>query len=175
MSAKVGDYVLALVAQSNKNLPRQTRRENKHFLVAYLFKVTEVVPMERYEAWCKVHSPEKICTEDFFEGDCQYGENLAWRPGPHGPEHKNRNTGGRNSIISTEYAAWKSKHPHVLTDEEIAGLGLTREIIRKIGIGQKYIDFPHTDVADTLINSWKEEQRGGKRNKSSTRKKNRKN
>lgn len=170
--ADVGDYVLALVAQSNPNIPK--KHPQAHFLAAYLFKVTEKVRMEKYEEWCKEHAKGKICTEDFWDGDCQYGPNLSWRPGPHMSSSKNiqnklikTNLSGVSSLISNEYAAWKSATPHVLTDEEIEGLGLTRETIVKLGIGQKYIDLPDTTVADKLINEWKTQhkQGGGTRKK----------
>jgi hypothetical protein len=165
--AEVGDYVLSLVAQSNPNIPK--KHPQKHFLAAYLFKVTEKVHMKEYEGWCKEHAPGKICTEDFWEGDCQYGPNLAWRPGPHMSANKevqnkliSTNLSGVSSLISNEFAAWKSSTPHVLTDEEIEGLGLTREEITKLGIGQKFIDLPDTTAADKLIADWKKQQ-GGRR------------
>lgn len=161
-SAEVGDYVLSLVAQSNPNIPK--RHPQRHFLAAYLFKVTEKVAMKDYEGWCKEHAPGKICTEDFWDGDCQYGSNLAWRPGPHMSSNKEiqnklikTNLSGVSSLISRNYAAWKSSTPHVLTDNEIEGLGLTHEEITKLGIGQKFIDLPDTTVADKLISDWKKE------------------
>jgi len=154
--AAVGDYVMALVAQSNPNIPKAG--EDRHFLIAYLFKITEVVRMEEYEEWCKKHSPDKICTAEMLEGDCQYGPNLTWRPGPHysnDPAKRNElirvNLSGVNSIVSNFYAAWKSKDPHVLTDEEIAGLGLTREQIKRVARGQTYFDLPDTTMIDSMI------------------------
>jgi Nucleotide modification associated domain 2 len=178
VNAKVGEYILALVAQGNEDFPRNIAPENKHFLAAYLFKVTEVVRMEEYEAWCKEHSGKKICTEDYFEGNCQYGPNRSWRLGPHGPEHAERNLGGKNSIISNYYAAWKSKTPHILTDSDIEGLGVTRDMLRKLAQGHRNVELPDTATVDRLIDEWRIEHpeniRGGYKRRT-TRKKSRKN
>lgn len=159
-SAKDGDYVLALVAQSNnamKTLKKSKAVSNndKHFLAAYLFRVGEVVPLERYDEWCAAHAPSKLCTDEHFEGNAQYNKNLKWRPGPHGPDLRNRNLSGCNSITSTHFAAWKSSNPHRLTAEELAGLGLTEEEVSKIGIGHKIVNMPNTAMADQLIASKK--------------------
>jgi hypothetical protein len=159
-SAKDGDYVLALVAQSNnamKTLKKSKAVSNndKHFLAAYLFRVGEVVPLERYDEWCAAHAPSKLCTAEHFEGNAQYNKTLKWRPGPHGPDQRNRNLSGCNSITSTHFAAWKSTAPHRLTAEELAGLGLTEEEVSKIGIGHKIVDMPNTEMADHLIASKK--------------------
>jgi hypothetical protein len=172
--AKIGDYVLALVAQSNPNIPKV---EDKYFLVAYLFKITDIVRMEDYEEWCKTHSPGKICTDEMLEGDCQYGPNLKWRPGPHystDPAERDElirvNLSGVNSIISNYYAAWQSREPHVLTDEEIAGLGLTREELKGVKRGHRCFDLPDTTMADKLIDGWvRKESRGNGKSKRACR------
>jgi len=166
-SAKDGDYVLALVAQSNnamKTLKKSKAVSNndKHFLAAYLFRVGEVVPLERYDEWCAAHAPSKLCTAEHFEGNAQYNKTLKWRPGPHGPGERNRNLSGCNSITSTHFAAWKSTAPHRLTEEELAGLGLTEEEVSKIGIGHKIVDMPNTEMADHLIASKKSPPRNNK-------------
>ena len=159
-AAKNGDYVLSLVAQSNnamKTLKKSkgVTNEDKHFLAAYLFRVGDVVPMEKYDEWCGAHAPHKLCTAEHFEGNAQYNKNLKWRPGPHGPGERNRNLSGCNSITSTHFAAWKSSAPHRLTAEELAGLGLTEEEVAKIGIGHKIVDLPDTEMVEKLIASKK--------------------
>lgn len=152
--------MLALVAQSNnamKTLKKSKAVSNndKHFLAAYLFRVGEVVPLERYDEWCAAHAPSKLCTAEHFEGNAQYNKTLKWRPGPHGPGERNRNLSGCNSITSTHFAAWKSTAPHRLTAEELAGLGLTEEEVSKIGRGHKIVVMPNTTMADQLIASKK--------------------
>jgi hypothetical protein len=135
---------------------------DKHFQAAYLFRVGDVVPLERYDEWCAEHAPSKLCTAEHFEGNAQYNKNLKWRPGPHGPNQRNRNLSGCNSITSTHFAAWKSSTPHRLTTEELAGLGLTEEEVSKIGIGHKIVDMPNTEMADHLISSKKTSSRNNK-------------
>jgi len=155
------------MAQSNnamKTLKKSKAVSNndKHFQAAYLFRVGEVVPLERYDEWCATHAPSKLCTAEHFEGNAQYNKNLKWRPGPHGPNQRNRNLSGCNSITSTHFAAWKSSNPHRLTEEELAGLGLTEEEVSKIGIGHKIVDMPSTEMADHLIASKKTPSRNNK-------------
>jgi len=159
-AARDGDYVLALVAQSNnamKTLKKSKAISNndKHFLAAYLFRVGGVVPMERYDEWCSEHAPGKLCTNDYFEGNAQYNKTLKWRPGPHGPSERNRNLSGCNSIVSKHFAAWTSSSPHRLTSEELSGLGLTEDDVAKIGIGHKIVHMPNEDMAEKLIASKK--------------------
>lgn len=159
-SAKNGDYVLSLVAQSNnamKTLKKSKTISNsdKHFLAAYLFRVGDVIPMNKYDDWCEKHAPQKLCTEDYFDGNAQYNKTLKWRPGPHGPNQRNRNLSGCNSITSKHFAAWTSSSPHRLTSEELAGLGLTEEEVSKIGIGHKIVHMPNEEMAEKLIASKK--------------------
>jgi hypothetical protein len=166
-SAKNGDYVLALMAQSNnamKTLKKSkvVSNNDKHFQAAYLFRVGDVVPLERYDEWCATHAPSKLCTAEHFDGNAQYNKTLKWRPGPHGPGERNRNLSGCNSITSTHFAAWTSTAPHRLTEEELAGLGLTEEEVSKIGIGHKIVDMPNTEMADHLIASKKSPPRNNK-------------
>jgi ribA/ribD-fused uncharacterized protein len=123
-------------------------------------------------------SPAANIKEDYFEGNCQYGPNRSWRLGPHGPEHAERNLGGKNSIISNYYAAWKSKTPHILTDSDIEGLGVTRDMLRKLAQGHRNVELPDTATVDRLIDEWRIEHpeniRGGYKRRT-TRKKSRKN
>ena len=176
-AAKNGDYVLSLVAQSNnamKTLKKSkgVTNEDKHFLAAYLFRVGDVVPMEKYDEWCGAHAPHKLCTAEHFEGNAQYNKNLKWRPGPHGPGERNRNLSGCNSITSTHFAAWKSSAPHRLTAEELAGLGLTEEEVAKIGIGHKIVHMASTEMAEHLINPKNGPPNNKKSSKNKTLKKN---
>jgi len=121
-SAVPGDYVLALVALQHTRITGTG--EDRFYKAAYLFKVTEVVPMESYETWCEAHARNKICTPDFFEGDCQYNTSLTQRPGPHGPTERNRNISGRHSLISNHFAAWTSATPRTLQPTELNQIGL---------------------------------------------------
>ena len=155
-SARDGDYVLALVAQSSNSMKtlkkeKAVSNNDKHFLAAYLFRVGEVVPLKNYDEWCAAHAPGKLCTADKINGNAQYNKNLAWRPGPHGISQQERNLSGCNSITSNHFAAWKSSAPHRLTVEELAGLGLTEEEVAKIGIGHKIVEMPDTKMAEHLI------------------------
>lgn len=155
-SARRGDYVLALVAQSSNSMKTLKKSEtfsnaDKHFLAAYLFRVGDVVPMQNYDEWCVEHAPQKLCTGEHFEGNAQYNKTLKWRPGPHGADQRNRNISGCNSITSSHFAAWTSRLPHRLTAEELAGLGLTEEQVSKIGIGHKVVEMADMNMAEHLI------------------------
>lgn len=121
-SAKVGDYVLALVALQHEKITG--KGEDRYYKAAYLFQISEVVPMSEYEGWCKVHASSKICTNSHFEGDCQYNAAGTWRPGPHNSTHRERNLGGKFSLVSRKFAAWTSAAPRTLTETEMAAIGL---------------------------------------------------
>lgn len=182
--ANVGDYVLALVANSNPAKKWKTvYGENKYFLAAYLFRVDEIVPMEKYEDWCKTHSPSKICNAESTSGDCQYGPNLAWRPGPHNAKNKvvlnkliKTNLSGKNSIISRHYAAWTSNNPHVLDPLERAALDLNDDAVKRIGVGQTFHEFSTDEArltaiakANELITEWKHKNNAAKKGGRKTR------
>ena len=166
IGANVGDYVLALVADTNeemKALKKIYKADTKYFLAAYLFRVDDIVTMQGYESWCHTHNESRICTNDSFFGDCQYfGPELEWKKGPHPPSERNRNISGRNALISRHYAAWTSSSPHLLTPEERAELQMDDEQVKKIGVGQTYLRFEDVasmarslTMADSLINSTK--------------------
>jgi hypothetical protein len=127
-SAKVGDYVLALVALQHTKLTG--KGEDRFYKAAYLFKITETVGMLDYEEWCAVKAPGKICTTEFFEGNCQYDKTGAQRPGPHGPDYKETDLGGKFSLISNHFAAWTSKAARTLTHDEMAQIGLDEEQVQ---------------------------------------------
>ena len=165
--AKDGDYVLALVARTSnamKTLKKTLPKKDIPFLAAYLFRVGDVVPMEKYDKWCTEHAPHKLCTDDYFEGDAQYNKDLKWRPGPHPPGERTRNIGGCNSLISTHFAAWTSTSPHRLTKEEITGLGLMEEDVAKLGRPTKIVELPNNEVVERLITSKKYSPNNKKRN-----------
>jgi len=147
-SAVPGDYVLALVALQHKNIVGTG--EDRYFKAAYLFKVTEVVPMESYESWCEIHAPNKICTSDFFEGDCQYNASLTQRPGPHLPNQRNRNIGGRHSIISNHFAAWTSATPRTLQSSEMKQIGDIEERVKKLTQGHFIVPLTDPSQIDAL-------------------------
>lgn len=127
-SAKAGDYVLALVALQHGKIVG--KGEDRYYKAAYLFQVSEVVPMKTYEGWCREHAPNKITDNRHFEGNCQYDAELAWRPGPHGPHERNRNIKGCNSLVSKNYAAWTSARPYTIQPEEATAIGLDPEQVR---------------------------------------------
>jgi len=167
-SAKNGDYILALVAktsESMKTLKKTVADKDRSFLAAYLFRVGDVVPLERYDEWCNEHAPHKLCTDEYFEGNAQYDKDLKWRPGPHGPEQRNRNLSGCNSLTSNHFVAWTSRSPHRLTVEELAGLGLTEDEVAKIGIGHKIVKLPDTDMVEMLINGSNNSRKNKTKNK----------
>lgn len=123
--AKAGDYVLALVALQHTKLVG--KGDDRYYKAAYLFKVDETVSMEGYEAWCKSHGANtKMCSNSHFEGDCQYNAAGTWRPGPHDPSHRERDLGGKFSLISRKFAAWTSAAPRTLTDSEMEEIGLDK-------------------------------------------------
>jgi len=155
-SAKVGDYVLALVAQSNEAMKLlKPSVEDAKFLAAYLFRVDETVDMKRYDAWCSSHAPHKLCTADFFEGNAQYNKNGVQRLGPHKKEYIQKNLSGCNSLVSTHFAAWTSRSPARLTKEEFAAMEITEEKINGLAQGYRKIPLPNTSMADFLINKWR--------------------
>jgi len=83
-----------------------------------------------YEEWCAVKAPGKICTTEFFEGNCQYDKKGVQRPGPHGPDYKETDLGGKFSLISNHFAAWTSKAARTLTHDEMAQIGLDEEQVQ---------------------------------------------
>jgi len=156
--AKDGDYVLALVARTSnamKTLKKTLPKKDIPFLAAYLFRVGDVVPMDKYDEWCTKYAPKKLCTNDYFEGNAQYNKNLKWRPGPHSKLFRDNNISGCNSLVSTHFAAWTSTSPHRLTEEEIIGLGMIEDDIVKRGIGHKIVHLANTDMVEKLIASKK--------------------
>ena len=147
-TAVPGDYVLALVAVQHKHIVGTG--DDKYYKAAYLFKVTEVVPMESYERWCQDHAPNKICTPDFFEGDCQYNALGTYRPGPHTINHRNRNLGGRHSLISNRFAAWTSATPRTLQVSEMQQMGDIQERIKKLTQGHFVVPLTNPSQIEAL-------------------------
>lgn len=153
--AKVGDYILAMKAKTL--IPDKAYR--RPFQAAYLFRVDEVVSMQAYEEWCKIHNESRICTEDNFSGDCQYfGDELEYKPGPHGPGERSRNISGKMALISYKphYAAWKSKNPKILTTEELKSLGFEGDEHADIGRGGDSLFMTPDNIAaaDRFISEW---------------------
>lgn len=144
-SAKVGDYVLALVALQHTKLTG--KGEDRYFKAAYLFKITETVGMLDYEEWCSLTAPGKICTTEFFEGNCQYDKTGAQRPGPHGPNYKETDLGGKFSLISNHFAAWTSSAARTLTHDEMAQIGLDEEQVKTAT--RNYFKVPLTNPTQT--------------------------
>jgi len=129
-SAQVGDYVLALVALQHAQLTG--KGPDRYYKAAYLFTIRDKVGILDYKAWCNVHAPSKICVPNSAAwGNCQYESTGAQREGgPHGEFNKNRDLGGRFSLISDHYAAWTSTAPHTLSDSELDNIGLDRSQIQ---------------------------------------------
>jgi hypothetical protein len=127
-SAKVGDYVLALVALQHSKLTGTG--PDRFFKAAYLFKITETTDILEYEEWCKIHAPDKICTENTFDGNCQYDKEGKWRYGPHNETHKDRNLGGKFALISKHYVAWTSNNPFTLPSSTMEQIGLDEKQVK---------------------------------------------
>ena len=171
-AALPGDYVLAFITL--QKLPMTNTLRNQR--VAYLFKVTDRVPMLQYEEWCKKHACRKVCTENSMIGDCQYDSKGVWRPGPHSINHTDRNVNkGVNALISTYYAAWKTPElegtrklltpgqllqTKYLTVDQLTAIGLTLDDLKTLGIGHKHTDLtPENIVAlNALIDEWRKSQ-----------------
>jgi len=186
--AKVGDYVLALVAKGLRT-PTQ-KRENiatgYKFRAAYLFRVDQVIQMESYMAWCSVHAKDKLCREPAFFGDCQYNASLTYLNGPHGEDQRTRNISGKNALISRHYAAWTATNAFVLSPEQMTSMGISIEQAERVTQGQFKTPLTEAHVAaiDSLIESGPkpyasanaiamgaaEGQRGGTRRRRRTRK-----
>jgi hypothetical protein len=154
-AAQVGDYVLALVALQHL----KKTNANRLWKLAYLFKVTEVVPMEAYETWCEEHASGKICSNTFFEGNCQYNSEGTWRPGPHGEDDRDRDLSGKYSLISNFYSAPTSSHPRILDKDERDVIGLTDKQLKEAT--RNYFTVPLTDplqefVLDSIIEEFQE-------------------
>lgn len=144
-AAKVGDYVLALVALQHL----EKSNTNRLWKAAYLFKVTEVVGITNYQGWCETHAPDKICTENFLEGNCQYNSNGEWRPGPHSSAEIKRNLSGKYSLISNLFAAWTSRTPRILDRDEREAIGLTEKQLQEAT--RNYFTVPLTDPVQTIV------------------------
>jgi hypothetical protein len=140
-TAKVGDYVLSLVALQHMHLTG--KGDDRFYKAAYLFKITETVNMLEYEEWCSSHAPDKICTnydptkvyteKDFDLRNCQYNKHGVQRSGinaPHGPGNIQKDLSGKFSLISNHFAAWKSTSPHTLTDKTMETIGLNKEQVK---------------------------------------------
>lgn len=163
-NAKVGDYVLALVAQSHKNIVG--KGEDRFFKAAYLFRIVEKVQMKDYESWCIQTAPGKIPKEPDFLGNCQYGPDLQWRPGPHGPHEEERNLSGCFSLTTDTFAAWKIESPYTLTDEDILGIGLDKDQVRRATQGQFKLALTKEEqyqTLDKLISKYFESTRSNKK------------
>jgi hypothetical protein len=125
-AAKPGDYVLALVALQHAKLTG--KGPDRYFKAAYLFKIDEVVPLKAYTSWCETHAPDKICSLDQFDGNCQYDEmGQQTVPWPHPPAHAKRDLSGKFSLTSKFFAAWTSKSPYTLSSVELEQIGLEEE------------------------------------------------
>lgn len=163
-SAKVGDYVLALVALQHGHLTGAG--EDRYYKAAYLFRVTENVTMGDYEDWCKIHATSKICKEDYFNGNCQYNRSGTYRLGPHNISHKNRDLSGKFSLISNHYAAWTSTKPYTLSDSEIDAIQLDREQVKKATrnfFTLRLNNQTQIDALEKLIDEWEPPQNAGMR------------
>jgi hypothetical protein len=122
--AKVGDYVLSLVALTNKQWGKASN-PNRYYYAAYLFEITEIVDIKAYEAYCEEKGyRHRICRANYFEGNCQYNAAGTWRPGPHGPAEQEKNLKGKYSLVSTHFAAWTSVTPFLLDSATRTSLGL---------------------------------------------------
>jgi hypothetical protein len=160
-SAKVGDYVLALVALQHGRITGAG--EDRYYKAAYLFRVTEQVLMDDYEDWCKIHAQSKICTEDYFNGNCQYNRSGAHRVGPHNVSHRNRDLSGKFSIISDHYAAWTSTKPYTLSDSELDAIELNREQVKKATRNFFTVSLENQtqiDALEKLIDEWEPQNAG---------------
>ena len=128
-AAKAGDYVLALVALQHAKLTG--KGPDRYFKAAYLFKIDEVIPLKAYTSWCETHAPDKICSLDQFEGNCQYdasGQQTV--PWPHPPAYKEKDLSGKFSLTSKFFAAWTSTSPYTLSSDELKQIGLDEEQIK---------------------------------------------
>jgi hypothetical protein len=134
-SAKPGDYIVALAGSSLKDIVGI--ENDKYKKVSYIYKVTETVAMKNYQEWCMIHAPNKIPSDPEFMGNCQYNASLQYMPGPHGPEHRNRNLSGCYSVVSGHFGAWTFANLHTLTDDEIHMLNLTEEEIQSVKRGHR--------------------------------------
>lgn len=125
-AAKAGDYVMALVALQHAKLTG--KGPDRFFKAAYLFKIDEVVPLKAYTSWCETHAPDKICSLDQFEGNCQYDESGQQTvPWPHPPAHAKRDLSGKFSLTSKFFAAWTSTSPYTLSSAELEQIGLKED------------------------------------------------
>lgn len=122
--AKVGDYVLSLVALTNKQWGKASN-PNRYYYAAYLFEITEIVDIKGYEAYCEEKGyTNRICRANYFEGNCQYNAAGTWRPGPHGPSEQEKDLRGKYSLVSTHFAAWTSATPFLLDAAARTSIGL---------------------------------------------------
>ena len=155
--AKVGDYVLALVAVGART-PAQKANNTANgykFRAAYLFRVDEIVKMAEYEAWCSIHASDKRCRrpelgEGEFFGDCQYGPGLEYILGPHGEGEKERNISGKHSLVSRTYASWTSPNAMVLTQPVMESMGIN--YAQALGAARGQFKTPLTPANIAVIN-----------------------
>lgn len=157
--AAIGDYVLALVAKGLRTKAQKNDNATAtgyKFRGAYLFKVEEKINLTEYQGWCSIHAGHKLCTEATgFMGDCQYNAGLAYMPGPHGPNQRNRNLSGVNALVSRNYAAWTAEAAKVFTKEELESMGI--DYAQAEGVTQGQFKSPLTPAnivaIDTMIGS----------------------
>jgi hypothetical protein len=132
--AKVGDYVMALVALSGQ---KGTRKNNvdRLYNMAYLFQVEAKVPLEEYFDWCEREAPGKIPSAPNYMGNCQFARNMSYLPGPHTPEQVEEDKTGCYALVSRNFAAWTTGKARRITPEEREVLGLTDT--RKLTTGMR--------------------------------------
>ncbi|MDR0583859.1 MAG: hypothetical protein LBG57_05850 [Treponema sp.] len=105
-TAKKGDWVIG--TGSKKGFKKGERRDFQDHLV-YAMKISEVVPLEKYDRWCRKNAPDKIPgmkSADFRKraGDCIYTFSSAAEPvmreSVHSGISSERDLSGKNALIS---------------------------------------------------------------------------
>lgn len=113
--AKIGDWVIGLGST-------QSPIGNIADCVVYAMKVTDKMTLQKYDEFCRFHSPHKIPKWDseifkYRVGDCIYdysqGEPPVLRPGVHDISNKKGDLGGVNVLISQHFYYFGEKAVHL--------------------------------------------------------------
>lgn len=113
--ANIGDWVVGL---GSTNSPIGNIAD----CVVYAMQITDKMTLQKYDEYCRVHSPHKIPKWDseIFEervGDCIYyysqGEQPVLRPGVHDISNQKGDLGGVNVLISQHFYYFGEKAVHL--------------------------------------------------------------